>query len=139
MWLVVLIGGTAGLLAFADGQITAFTIVAFILLLVVAWWMSPWFNGRSKTHAQIMALPPEERRGIVYWRPGCIFCQRLRGGLGKDVKSVHWVNIWQDPEAAAFVRSVNGGNETVPTVVIDGVPHTNPDPRDVRDAINPRP
>ena len=34
----------------------------------------------------------------------------------------------QDAEAAAYVREVNGGNETVPTVVIDGVPHTNPRP-----------
>ena len=39
------------------------------------------------------------------------------------------VNIWEDPEAAAFVRSVADGNETVPTVVIDGHPIVNPAPR----------
>ena len=71
----------------------------------------------------------------MYWRPSCIFCQRLRGGLGRDAKRVHWINIWQDPEAAAYVRSVNGGDEVVPTVVLDGEPHTNPDPRDVREAL----
>ena len=42
------------------------------------------------------------------------------------------MNIWQDAEARAFVRSVNDGNETVPTVVIDGRAHTNPDPALVR-------
>ncbi|NLG20540.1 MAG: NrdH-redoxin, partial [Actinomycetales bacterium] len=48
-----------------------------------------------------------------------------------------WVNIWQDDEAAAFVRSVNDGNETVPTVVIDGEAHTNPDPEVVRQRLEP--
>ena len=42
-----------------------------------------------------------------------------------------WVDIWADPDGAAYVRSVNDGNETVPTVVIDGVAHTNPSPRAV--------
>lgn len=39
------------------------------------------------------------------------------------------INIWRDPDAAAFVRSVAGGNETVPTVVIHGRPVVNPSPR----------
>ena len=39
-------------------------------------------------------------------------------------------------EARAYVASVNGGNEIVPTVVIDGTPHTNPDPRQVRAALD---
>jgi len=30
------------------------------------------------------------------------------------------LNIWTDPAAAAFVRSVNGGDETVPTVAVAG-------------------
>ncbi|WP_422392164.1 glutaredoxin family protein [Nakamurella antarctica] len=38
------------------------------------------------------------------------------------------INIWSDPDAAAFVRSVAGGNETVPTVVIDGRAVVNPAP-----------
>ena len=37
-------------------------------------------------------------------------------------------NIWDDPEAAAFVRTVNNGAETVPTVVVDGAVYTNPPP-----------
>jgi mycoredoxin len=67
----------------------------------------------------------------VYWRPGCMFCRRLRLVLRLHRLSVHLVNIWEDPEAAAFVRSVADGNETVPTVVIDGQPIVNPAPRQV--------
>ena len=42
------------------------------------------------------------------------------------------VNIWDDPSAAAFVRSVTGGDETVPTVVIGTTTMVNPSPRAVR-------
>ncbi|MER7209439.1 hypothetical protein ABT340_20445 [Streptosporangium sp. NPDC000239] len=36
------------------------------------------------------------------------------------------VNIWKDPDAAAFVRSVADGNETVPTVTVAGETMVNP-------------
>ncbi len=45
--------------------------------------------------------------------------------------SVHRINIWADPDAAAFVRSVADGNETVPTVVVDGQAMVNPTPSQV--------
>lgn len=73
-------------------------------------------------------MPDSDRPVVVYWRPGCGFCARLRSRLGAEGDKATWVDIWQDEEAAAFVRSVNDGNETVPTVVIDGIPHTNPAP-----------
>ncbi|MFJ6378480.1 glutaredoxin domain-containing protein [Kitasatospora sp. NPDC092039] len=71
-------------------------------------------------------------RPVVYWRPGCRYCLRLRLRLGQSARQLHWVDIWRDPEAAAAVRAANDGNETVPTVVVDGRPHTNPDPAWVR-------
>jgi glutaredoxin len=68
---------------------------------------------------------------VVYWRKGCPFCKRLQLTLGKKVKDVVWVDVWADPAASAYVKSVNGGDEVVPTVVIGGVPRTNPPPREV--------
>jgi mycoredoxin len=67
----------------------------------------------------------------LYWRPGCMFCLRLRLVLRWYHLSVDQVNIWADPEAAAFVRSVADGNETVPTVVVDGQALVNPAPSQV--------
>jgi glutaredoxin len=72
---------------------------------------------------------------VVYWRKGCPFCQLLRLRLGRRVRDVVWVDVWADPEASAYVRSVNGGDEVVPTVVIDGRPHTNPPPARVLAAL----
>ncbi|GAA4760595.1 glutaredoxin domain-containing protein [Citricoccus nitrophenolicus] len=55
---------------------------------------------------------------VVYWRPGCQFCARLVRELGSEGRYVpYWVNIWDDPAAAARVGQYHHGNETVPTVV----------------------
>lgn len=67
----------------------------------------------------------------VYWRPGCPFCLWMRWILRVRRVQVRWRNIWTDEDAAAFVRSVAEGNETVPTVVVGGCPYVNPAPRRV--------
>lgn len=71
----------------------------------------------------------------VYWRPGCGFCSRLRHALQDHDVPAEWVNIWEDPEAAAYVRSVANGNEVVPTVRIGEKTTVNPSPNDVIAAV----
>ena len=72
---------------------------------------------------------------IFYCRPGCGFCAVLRRRLRHAGLAVIEVNIWEDPAAAAFVRSVAGGNETVPTVVVGRRALVNPAARQVLDAV----
>lgn len=67
----------------------------------------------------------------VYWRPGCGFCGSLLRGLERNELVFDRINIWEDEDAAAFVRSVADGNETVPTVRIVDVALVNPSPNDV--------
>ncbi len=62
----------------------------------------------------------------LYWRPGCPFCSRLTAGLRAEGIDYEAVNIWDDPAAAAFVRSVANGNETVPTVTVGATSLVNP-------------
>lgn len=87
-------------------------------------------------HAE--ALARAEHGVAVYWRPGCPFSGRLRMAVRKDRHRIAWVNIWKDDAGRAYDASVNDGNETVPTVVIDGTPHTNPDPAVVKAALSAR-
>jgi mycoredoxin len=61
-----------------------------------------------------------------YWRPGCGYCAALQRRLDKAGIAYVPRNIWEDPEAAAWVRSVNRGNETVPTLDVGGRALTNP-------------
>jgi glutaredoxin len=111
-------------------------MAAFLVNAVLAAFMSPLifpWRGASSPGLSGASVP------VVYWRPGCPYCIRLRVRLGRTAGRVRWVNIWRDPEAAAAVRAVADGNETVPTVVIDGEAHINPDPGWVRQRLGALP
>ncbi len=98
--------------------------------------MGLYGSSRTTSHTNAQAVA---RDGVaIYWRPGCPFCLALNARVGKYADRAAWVDIWEDPEAAKFVRTVNHGNETVPTVVINGEPHTNPRPGMVRKALAAR-
>lgn len=63
----------------------------------------------------------------MYSTPWCGYCHRLKGQLKREGIDIHVVDIEQDPDAAEIVMAVNGGNQTVPTLVYaDGTAHTNP-------------
>jgi glutaredoxin-like protein len=74
----------------------------------------------------------------VYTRPGCPYCLRLRFGLRRRRITFSEVNIWRDPAAAAAVRAVADGNETVPTVYVAGQWLVNPPARQVEQLARPR-
>ncbi|RAY11292.1 hypothetical protein DPM19_31590 [Actinomadura craniellae] len=96
--------------------------------VLVAGLLSPLVFPRSRTQAEAERRSAVDGRPIVYWRPGCKFCLRLRLKLGRNARLVHWVDIWRDPAGAAVVRGIADGNETVPTVVVAGEGRVNPDP-----------
>jgi mycoredoxin len=73
----------------------------------------------------------------VYSTPWCGHCHRLAGQLDREGIPYTVVDIEDEPDAAAIVREVNGGSETVPTVVFsDGSALTNPSLQQVRDRIS---
>ena len=74
----------------------------------------------------------------LYWRPRCPYSARLKARLRLARIPFDPVNIWEDGEAAAIVRSVNDGNELVPTVRIGGRFLSNPSYREVRAALDAR-
>ena len=75
---------------------------------------------------------------IFYWRPGCGFCAALERQLVRNEILFDKRNIWDDPAAAAFVRSVARGNETVPTIVVGDQSFVNPSIDEVVEALAPR-
>ncbi|MFE9765943.1 glutaredoxin domain-containing protein [Streptomyces sp. NPDC005808] len=127
--------------AVATGQVlngnpvaAAALLLMFVLLAGVA---SPLIFPRSIGALEAQRRSAVDGRPVVFWRPGCTYCLRLRIRLGRNARQLHWVDIWRDPAGAAAVRAVNDGNETVPTVVVAGRPHTNPDPAWVREQFLP--
>lgn len=68
----------------------------------------------------------------MYTTTWCAFCRRLKSQLAAQGIEMTEVNIEEDPAAAEYVMSVNGGNQTVPTVVFpDGSALTNPSAKTV--------
>jgi mycoredoxin len=109
-------------------------LLAFVLLASVN---SPLVFPRSISALEAQRRSAVDGRPIVYWRAGCKYCLRLRIRLGRSAHQLHWVDIWRDPAGATAVRAANDGNETVPTVVVAGQPHVNPDPAWVRAQLSP--
>ena len=69
----------------------------------------------------------------MYSTTWCGYCHRLRSQLDRENIAYEVVDIEKDPQAAEYVRSVNGGNQTVPTVRFsDGSALTNPTLPEVR-------
>ncbi len=69
----------------------------------------------------------------MYTTTWCGYCRRLKTAL--KAEGIEWteVDIEQDPAAAEFVGSVNGGNHVVPTVKFaDGSTLTNPTIKQVK-------
>jgi len=63
----------------------------------------------------------------MYTTQWCGFCKRLKRQLAADGIEMTEIDIEQDTAAADYVMSVNGGFQTVPTVVFpDGSALTNP-------------
>jgi mycoredoxin len=69
----------------------------------------------------------------MYTTPWCGYCRRLKSQLAREGIEIAEVDIEREPDAAEYVMTVNGGFQTVPTVLFpDGSTMTNPSVRAVR-------
>ena len=68
----------------------------------------------------------------VYSTTWCGDCRRLKSGLSRAGVSYTEVDIEQEPGAAEYVERLNGGFQSVPTVVFtDGTVMTEPSSQQV--------
>ncbi len=120
--------------AVVSGDPDVSSLVVGVLLLGLALGLSPLIFPPSPGDD---AGQQAAERGVpaIYWRPGCTYCLRLRASLGLTGRRAVWVDVSRDQDAAARVRSVNRGNETVPTVFLGDQARTNPDPSWVREQL----
>lgn len=74
-----------------------------------------------------MDFIPGDGRITMFSTTWCGYCTRLKAQLDREGIGYDEVNIENVPEAAQIVERVNGGNQTVPTVLFpDGSAATNP-------------
>ncbi len=80
----------------------------------------------------VQALP---KAGTItmFTTPWCGYCRGLKKGLDREGIDYTEVDIEEDAASADYVMSINGGNQTVPTVVFpDGTAATNPSLAEIR-------
>lgn len=72
----------------------------------------------------------------MYTTQWCGFCKRLKAQLGRAGVEINEIDIERDEAAAEFVMSVNGGNQTVPTLLFsDGATMVNPSAAQVQEKL----
>ena len=72
----------------------------------------------------------------MYSTTWCGYCRRLKSQMDRDGIEYAEVDIERTPGAAEFVMSVNGGNQTVPTLHFpNGTALTNPTLAQVKAAL----
>ncbi|QKE84027.1 mycoredoxin [Arthrobacter sp. NEB 688] len=82
-----------------------------------------------------MSAPTNPAPGTVtmFTTTWCGYCRRLKSQMEREGIEFTEVDIERKPDAADFVMLVNGGNQTVPTVLFpDGSAATNPSLAEVR-------
>jgi mycoredoxin len=83
----------------------------------------------TKEQAQMPQTPANPAPGTVtmYSTTWCGYCRRLKTQLDSAGIGYTEIDIEDVPDAADLVASLNGGNQTVPTVIFpDGTAATNP-------------
>jgi mycoredoxin len=69
----------------------------------------------------------------MYTTTWCGYCRRLKSQLAREGIEITEVDIEREPDAAEYVMTVNGGFQTVPTLLFpDGSTLTNPSARAVK-------
>ncbi|MFB7556994.1 glutaredoxin family protein [Streptomyces brevispora] len=77
----------------------------------------------------------------MYSTTWCGYCRRLKGQMDREGIAYTEINIEHDPDSAAFVEKANGGNQTVPTLLVtpagggENVVMTNPSLAQVKQAL----
>ena len=79
-------------------------------------------------------MTPTGQSVTMFSTSWCGYCRRLKSQFEREGIDYSVVDIEQDPAAADYVMSVNGGNQTVPTILYsDGTAMTNPSITQVRE------
>jgi glutaredoxin-like protein len=68
------------------------------------------------TDDQASPLPPTDGI-VVYGTEWCPDCTRARGLLERNDIAYSWIDVDKERRADAFVRSVNQGKRSVPTIL----------------------
>jgi len=88
------------------------------------------------TDVKTAEFVPDAGTVTMFTTSWCGYCRNLKKAMDADGIPYREVNIEEVPGTAGIVESVNGGNQTVPTLLFaDGSAVTNPRIEQVRERL----
>ncbi len=91
-------------------------------------------NPDNVTLALVLGINPAGRV-IMYGADWCPDCRRAKSFLNDNHIKFQYIEVDKLEWAAQVVESINNGKPTIPTILIDDKPYTNPDNPTLRDAL----
>lgn len=91
-------------------------------------------NPDNATLASILGLNPAGRV-IMYGADWCPDCRRAKSFLVDNHIKFQYIEVDKLEWAAQAVETINNGKRTIPTILIDGTPYTNPDNPTLKNAL----
>jgi len=64
---------------------------------------------------------------ILYGANWCPDCRRAKSFLQNNSINFQFIDVDKDEDATTLVEKINNGKRIIPTILIDGIAHTNPD------------
>ena len=62
----------------------------------------------------------------VYGSDWCHDCRRAKAFLNENNVRFNYIDIAEDEAAVIKVQEINNGKRVIPTIIVEGKPHTNP-------------
>ncbi|MEU6587861.1 hypothetical protein ABZ923_01255 [Streptomyces sp. NPDC046881] len=90
--LLVPCGAVVATALLSSGTLDAAAALPLVFVLL-AGPNSPLVVPKSLGASEEQHLSAVDGRPIVYWRPGCKYCLRLRIRLGCSARQLHWVGV----------------------------------------------
>ena len=91
-------------------------------------------NPDNATLATVLGLNPAGRV-VVYGADWCPDCRRAKSFLRDNHINFQSIDVDEFDWATDLVEEINNGRRTIPTILIDDEPYTNPDNPTLRDAL----
>lgn len=86
----------------------------------------PYTNPDNAILASVLGIN-EQGRVVLYGADWCPDCRRAKAYLSDNKINYEFVDVDEHDWATQLVEEINKGKRIIPTILIDDVPHTNPD------------
>ncbi len=86
----------------------------------------PYTNPDNATLASVLGIN-EQGRVVLFGADWCPDCRRAKNFLRDNGINFQFIDVDEHQWATDKVESINNGKRIIPTILIDEVPHTNPD------------